>query len=114
MPATWRYGRAGAPLAFAKGMSHQPSLEALPPEELAAVSGGMQGGGAMQMIGSLLGGLRKSGGGDEGGDPQAAEAPAQAQQGGGFPIDQIAAFASNPSLQSGLALVTSLMQKRQQ
>jgi hypothetical protein len=94
-------------------MSQQPSLEALPPEDLAAVSGGMQGAGAMQLIGSLLGGLRKGGGGDEGGDPQAAEAPA-AQQGGGFPIDQIAAFASNPSLQSGMALVTSLMQKRQQ
>lgn len=92
-----------------------PTNELAPvePESLSRVTGGMQGGGAMQLMG-MLGGLRGAGGQGQAQEPSAS-AEGQAQpSGGGFPIDQIMAFAQNPNMQSGLALVGTLLSRRSQ
>lgn len=94
-------------------MSQPSELAPLEPESLSHVTGGMQGGGAMQLL-SMLGGLRGAGGQDQAQEPSAgAEGQAQAS-GGGFPIDQIMAFAKSPSLESGMSLVGALMSRRSQ
>ncbi|MBK7536301.1 MAG: hypothetical protein IPI49_13235 [Myxococcales bacterium] len=90
-------------------MSEKHELAQLGSADLRQVSGGMQGGG-LQMIGALLGGLQGAG--------QAQSAPGGAEQAapagpGGLPVDQLKAFGQNPSLQSGMALLTSLLSRGQ-
>lgn len=93
-----------------------PTNELAPvePESLSRVTGGMQGGGAMRLLG-MLGGLRGAAGqGQEQAQSAPAESQAAAPSGGGLPIDQIMAFAQNPNMQSGLALVGTLLSRRSQ
>ncbi len=61
-------------------------------------------------------GVTPRGAGGQGKEQEpSASAESQAQpSGGGLPIDQIMAFAQNPNMQSGLALVGTLLSRRSQ
>lgn len=98
-------------------MSQPSELAPLEAESLSHVTGGMQGGSAMQLL-SMLGGLRGAGGQGQAQEPSAgAEGQAQPSS-GGLPADQtmaqIMAFAKSPSLESGMSLVGALMSRRSQ
>ena len=94
-------------------MSATQDLPKLDSADLSRVTGGMQGGG-MQLLSGLLGGLKGAGQQGQPGEDGAAQAaqPSSATGGaGGFPMDQLMAFGSNPSLQTGMSLIQALMAK---